>query len=349
MDKIEYRSVIKFLTKENESAKNIHERMAKVYGDECPSMATVYRWHSEFKRGRDSAEDDVRSGRPTTSTTDENADTVHDLIMTDRRLTIEMMAEILDISFGSVWTIIHEHLDMRKVCAQWVPKILRKAEMNSRVELAKQFLSKFKTSWDQIRRRLVTCDETWIYHDEPHTRQSGMEWRKRGEKGPKKPKVRENRGKLMATFFWDCRGVIMIDYLPRGQTMNGDYYADLMRQLREQIKKKRRGMLAKGVLLLQDNARVHTCNVSKSAIEECGYELIPHPAYSPDLAPSDYHLFSNLKREKCGTKFTDDNGVQQWIQNWIDSQTEEFFAAGIDGLLPRLEECIRLRGDYLEK
>ena len=62
------------------------------------------------------------------------------------------------------------------------------------------------------------------------------------------------------------------------------------------IREKRRGKLSKGILLQQDNARVHTCKIAMDAVERNGCELIPHPAYSPDLAPTDYFLFSNLKR-----------------------------------------------------
>ena len=78
------------------------------------------------------------------------------------------------------------------------------------------------------------------------------------------------------------------------------YYANLLDQLRTAIREKRRGKLSKGVLLQQDNARVHTCKVSMDAVERNGYELIPHPAYSPDLAPSDFFLFPNLKKDIRG-------------------------------------------------
>ena len=63
------------------------------------------------------------------------------------------------------------------------------------------------------------------------------------------------------------------------------------------IREKHRGKLSKGILLQQDLARVHTCKIAMDADERNGYELIPHPAYSPDLAPTDYFLFPNLGSE----------------------------------------------------
>ena len=95
----------------------------------------------------------------------------------------------------------------------------------------------------------------------------------------------------MATVFWDAKGVGMLDVLPKRSTITGVYYANLLDQLRTAIREKSQGKLFKGVLLQQGNARVHTCKVAMDAVERNRYELIPHPAYSPDLALSDFFLF----------------------------------------------------------
>ena len=77
---------------------------------------------------------------------------------------------------------------------------------------------------------------------------------------------------------WDAKGVIMLNLLPKRSIITGVYYANLLDQLRTAIHEKRRGKLSKGVLLQQDNTRVHTCKVAMDAVERNGYELIPHPA-----------------------------------------------------------------------
>ena len=101
----------------------------------------------------------------------------------------------------------------------------------------------------------------------------------------------------MATVFWDAQGVIILDFLAKKSTITVAYYANFLDQLRTVFREKHRGKLSKGILLQQDNAKVHTFKI---AVERNGYELIPHPAYSPDLAPSDYFLFSNLKKDIRG-------------------------------------------------
>ena len=94
----------------------------------------------------------------------------------------------------------------------------------------------------------------------------------------------------------------MIDYLERGKTVNGVYYAELVRKLRSAIKEIQRGKLSHGVLLRQDNAPAHTSAVAMAAIRECGFELLSQPPYSPDLAPSDYHVFRSLKDSLRGQR-----------------------------------------------
>ena len=102
---------------------------------------------------------------------------------------------------------------------------------------------------------------------------------------PKKIKIQPFAGKKMATVFWDAKGVIMLDFLPKRIKITGVNYAKLLNRLRTAIRENR-GKRSKAVLLQQNNARVHTGTVAMDAVEQNGYELIPHPAYSPDLAPS---------------------------------------------------------------
>ena len=98
------------------------------------------------------------------------------------------------------------------------------------------------------------------------------QWVGPGSPRPKKFKTQLSAGKVMATVFWDAKGVIMLDFLPKRSTITGVYYANLLDQLRTAIREKRRGKLSKGVLLQQDNTRVPTCKVAMDAVERNGYE-----------------------------------------------------------------------------
>ena len=134
-----------------------------------------------------------------------------------------------------------------------------------------------------------------VHYYEPENKAQSRQWVGPGFPRPKKFKTQPSAGKV-ATVFWGTKGVIMLDFLPKRSIITGVYYENLLDQLRTAIREKRRGKLSKGVLLQQDNARVHTCKVAMDAVEWNGYELIQHPAYSPDQAPSDFFLFPNLKK-----------------------------------------------------
>ena len=153
----------------------------------------------------------------------------------------------------------------------------------------------------------------------------------------------------MATVFWDTKGVIMLDFLPKRSTITGVYYANLLDQLRTAIRAKCWGKLSKGVLLQQDNARVHTCKVAMDAVEWNGYELIPHPAYSPDLAPSNFFLFPNLKKDIRGLHFRSDEEVVTAVEEWVNGKDPDFFSSGLMALEHHWSKCITLEGNYIEK
>ena len=123
--------------------------------------------------------------------------------------------------------------------------------------------------------------------------------------------------------------------------------ANLLDQLRTAIREKRLGKLSKGVLLQQDNARVHTCKVVMDVVERNGYELILHPAYSPDLAPSDFFLFPNLKKDIRGLHFRSDEEVVTAVDEWVNEKDPDFFSPGLMALAHRWSKCITLEDNYI--
>ena len=85
MERVEVRAVIKYICKKGMTSKEIREDFMKTLGNESPSYSTVKKWAVEFKRWRESIENDERSGRPEDATTDENVEIVHNLVMCDRQ------------------------------------------------------------------------------------------------------------------------------------------------------------------------------------------------------------------------------------------------------------------------
>jgi len=117
-------------------------------------------------------------------------------------------------------------------------------------------------------------DQTWLYHYDPETKQQSMEWNHSGSPQPKKFRVQKSAGKILVSIFWDQDGIFLIDYLPKGQTINAEYYASLLVQLRDILKEKRRGKITNGDLVLARQCSVPPgiCN-----LEENGLPGLPLP------------------------------------------------------------------------
>jgi transposase len=147
----------------------------------------------------------------------------------------------------------------------------------------------------------------------------------------------------MATIFWDRKGPLLVNFF-LGDPINAAVYCETLKKLRRAIQNKPRG-----VWLLQDNAHPHTARTTQELLQSFKWEVLANPPHSPDLAPSNYHLFSKLKETLAGKTFSDDDEVQDLMMTWLREQAGDFYNAGIKQLISRLTKCNAIHGDYAEK
>lgn len=349
MNKIELRAVIKYFVLKGLTPLEIKNEMDSTLGDSSPSYSTVKKWAAEFQHGRTSIQDDERSGRPKTATTDEIIEKIHNAVLNDRRIKVRELVEIAKISDERVRNILHEHLNMKKLSARWVPRLLTIDHKRERMNTSKHCLELFQHNPQEFLRRFITVDETWIHHYTPETKVQSKQWVEAGSSAPKKAKTTPSAGKIMATVFWDAHGIIFIDYLEKGKTITGEYYASLLVKLNDVIKEKRPHLVKKKVLFHHDNAPAHSSTVAQAKLHELRYELLPHPPYSPDLAPSDFFLFPNMKKWLAGKRFTSNDEVKCETEAYFGDLNKSYFTEGIKKLEYRWTKCIQLKGDYVEK
>ena len=283
------------------SAKDIHSRMFNVFKEHTPKYSTVTKWAAEFKDGRRSHEDDPRSGRPSEFITPTTIALVEEKILQDRRFKIIQLVMEIGVSYSSVSAIIHDHLQISKVSARWVPRNLRPYDRLHRVT-SSQLLELYSRNSAIFKRQLVTGDETRIHLWDPETKQESIQW-KHTDSPPLYTTIRWQDHGLR---FLGQQGVILIDFFDRCSTIIGKYYTDLITQLNRAIKDKRRGKLTQRVLFLHENTPVHKARVSQARIHDCDFQHLNHPPHSPDLTSSDFHLFHYLKKHLRGHRVVDD-------------------------------------------
>ena len=158
---------------------------------------------------------------------------IHELILEDCRISAKSIAQQLGISCEQAGSIIHEDLDTEKLSAKWVLKCLNADQKCRRCQSSEQILEFFLCDPNDFLSRLVTMDKTWLYHYDLETKQQTMEWWHRASPCPKKFRVQKSAGKVLALIFWDQDDILLIDYLPKGQTINGEYYLSLLVQLKD--------------------------------------------------------------------------------------------------------------------
>jgi histone-lysine N-methyltransferase SETMAR len=150
----------------------------------------------------------------------------------------------------------------------------------------------------------------------------------------------------MLTVFWYSQGPILEHYQERSTTVNSARYSDILRdKLKPAIRTKRRGLLSKGVALLDDNARPHTAAHTLKTLRHLNFEVLEHPPYSLDLVPSDYHLFGPLKDALRGRHFASDEEVKEVVHAWLVTQPKTFSSEGIRKLVSRWTKCVPKEGD----
>ena len=125
----------------------------------------------------------------------------------------------------------------------------------------------------------------------------------------------------MVSVFWDGKGIIYIDYLEKGKTINSEYYIALLERLKTEVAKKRPHLARKKIPFHQDNAPCHKSLKTMAKLYELGFELLQHPLYFPDLTLSDYCLFAQLKKWLVGRKVLFQRGDHRiWDVFWRSRQ-----------------------------
>ncbi|GBP74933.1 Mariner Mos1 transposase [Eumeta japonica] len=131
--------------------------------------------------------------------------------------------------------------------------------------------------------------------------------------------------------------------------MTGTLYRTQMMRLSRALKEKRPQYCSRHdkIILLRNNARPHVAVTMKNYLKTLDWEVLPHPLYSPDIAPSDYHLFRSMAHALSEQRFTSYEDTKNWVDSWIATKDKEFFRFGILRLSERCKKIVTSDGQYL--
>lgn len=344
VDDVEYRSVIKFLILRGKTPAEIIKELNEGYGSEAPSTATIYRWIGYFKGGRTSVFDETKSGRPM-EIDEKITEKCKNIIGNDRKITIRELSKGLNVSTGYVHNIL-DQCGIRKLCSRFVPKFLTPDMCQNRQRACESNLQLYDELGAEFVRNIITVDETPLSLYIPESKRESLEWKFPGETASKKMRSGTCHAKaMMLTVFWDWHGILTTDFADSNVKINSEYYSQLVSTCRKARRKKRNVPL----WFLQDNAPVHKSAQTMQQILECGLQLLDHPPYSPDLAPSDFYLFKHLKKHLRGKSFKDKESLRSSVNDFFSNQPEKFFQNAFDEMVNRWRKCLENNGSYIEK
>ena len=153
----------------------------------------------------------------------------------------------------------------------------------------------------------------------------------------------------MITVFWNVHGPVVIEALPPGGTWTADYFNNVIIEKLAQSDPYRRAIAQKQAFVVHmDNAPVHRAATVKQKMWQIGMHNAEHPAYSPDLAPSDFYLFGNLKSKIRGLEFESAEEIKEWIIAQFDLIPADELKRVFEEWEMRLRACIERGGDYVE-
>jgi histone-lysine N-methyltransferase SETMAR len=223
------------------------------------------------------------------------------------------------------------------------------AHKTQRMASALTFLELYHKDGEEFLNHIITGDETWVSFVNVETKeQSKQRMHKHSPNKPKKFKQTLSARKLMATVFWDRKGMLMAEFMQQGTTTMSEVHCKTPNKLHRAIQNKRRGMLTSGAVLLHDNVHPHTAARTRALLENFNWELFDHPPYNPDLNPSDYHLFTYLKNWLGSQHCSNNEELIEGVKTWLSSMAADFFDTGIQKTYS-LIQVPHSGGDYTEK
>ena len=222
-----------------------------------------------------------------------------------------------------------------------VPHLLTDRNKIKRISAAVSLLGRLKN--EPFLDQLVTGDEKWVLYNNVQCKRT---WKQVGEHGDTMAKTSLHPMKVMLCVCWDCKGIIYFEFLPAGQTIDLDQSPINQSELRNQ---KKRPILSnrKGVVFHHDNARPHVSRQTLRKLNSLKWDVLTHPPYSSDIAPSDYHLFWSLQNHLNGEKIDSLDALKKVVSSFFKSKTCSFYDRGI----PMLPECwkqiVENDGEYI--
>lgn len=335
----ELRSILLYEFKLGSNATETARNINIAFGDGTVNIRTVQRWFTKFRSGDTDLRNEAR-GKPGTVVEDDH---LRALVEADPSRTLKSIAEELNVSCKTIGNKMKTIGKVKKL-QKWVPHLLTENQKLQRFQICSSH--RLRNNVTPFLRRIVTCDEKWVMYE---NRKRSGEWVDRDGIPGSVPKPSLHQKKVMVTVWWTVKGVVHYSFLEAGQTINAESYCHEIEEMHRKLFLIDPALINRhGPILLHDNARPHIAKKTFQKLNDLGYEILQHPSYSPDLSPTDFHLFRSLEHKLRNKIFRNLEEFQKMFSDFVESKDQDFFETGISSLENRWGKCIEASGDYFD-
>ncbi|KAF6130886.1 hypothetical protein HJG60_007843 [Phyllostomus discolor] len=337
-NKHHFRHIMLFYFKKGKKATETQKKICAVYGEGAVTDRTCQKWFAKFRAGDFSVDDAPRSGRPV----EVDSNQIKTLIENNQHYTTREIADILKISKSSVENHLHQ-LGYVNRFDVWVPRKFSEKNLLDRISACDSLLKRNEDV--PFLKQIVMGDEKWILYNNVEPKRSRG---KRKEPLPTTPKASLHPNKVMLYIWWDWEGVLYYELLPENQTVNSNKYCSQLDQLKAALDEKRPELVnTKRIIFHQDNARPHVSLMTRQKLLQLGWEVLIHPPYSSDIAPSGFHLFRSLQNSLNGKNFNSLEDCKCHLEKFFAQRDKKFWEDGIMKLPERWQKVVERKGEYV--
>jgi transposase len=302
---MEQRAVIRFLSLKGFKARAIQGELQSGYGPDACQLTAVKKWRARVLQGRTDLFDDPRSGRPLTH---DLAEAIRSMLTERPFSSCKMLSRHFGIAKATGLRILHDQLGLKKFHLRWVPHSLSPPQKAERVSTSALLLPALEEAQLTDFDRLITGNESGFYLSYPH--QSALAVSR--DQLPENVSQKIDTEKCLTSVVWSINGIHSLVDVPKGTTYDTAFLCDIVvPSVVADITSRGRRKTLKGFMIHLDNAPTQKSRRSPACIEATPAVRLPHPAYSPDHAPSDFFSLWIYQRRTDGACLHNPGGASE--------------------------------------
>lgn len=331
------------LTEQGKKPDEIKQFLEKRFGEEAYHRSTIYKWHGQAKIG---VSIENNNDRPGNKLDDQLLIRVQQVLEEEPFSSTRSIADKLKENNVTIYRYLTKYLHKVFKSSRWIPHFLTNAQKVDRVDKTKALSKLLKSCKHNSFRGIITGDQKWftLYYGNDGA------WLEMDEDPPEMNGDQISIKKVMVTIIWGVYGFYIVDFMPDGESYNSSYF---ITNILEPLAKKKAEIWhesSKRKLTLHlDNSKVHNSKWSTLEYTKKGFKRAPHPAYSPDVAPSDFFLFGFLEEKLKGKSFADVDEFEEALLEILGSISIEIKKKVFNHWIERCDWIIKHDGAYFHK